>query len=109
MAEETKSEKNTESVFSLFEKDRAAGLLPYFIYIAVLGVIYIANSHFGERTSRKINKLKSEVEELRIDYTTLKSEFTSFGKRSEIIRRVKAIGLIDSDIPAYEIQLEDKN
>ncbi len=107
MAEEKQDEKPTESVFSLFEKDRAAGLLPYFIYIAILGVIYIANSHFGERTSRKINTLKSEVEELRIDYTTLKAEFTSFGKRTEISRRVQAIGLIDSDVPAYELQIEE--
>lgn len=109
MAEEKQEEKQSESVFSLFEKDRAAGLLPYFIYVAILGVIYIANSHFGERTSRKINKLKSEVEELRIDYTTLKAEYTTFGKRTEISRRVKAIGLIDSDVPAYELKFEDED
>lgn len=107
MAKEKKEAKTIESAFSLFEKDRAAGLLPYFIYIAVLGVVYIANNHLGERINRNINQLKGEVEELRIDYTTLKAEFTAFGKRSEISRRVKAIGLIDSDVPAYELQIEE--
>jgi hypothetical protein len=78
-------------------------LLPYFMYVAIFGIIYIANTHYAERNIRKINRLKAEVDEFRLDYTTLKSEYMLAGKRSEVAKRAARLGIAESNKPAYKI------
>jgi hypothetical protein len=78
-------------------------LLPYFMYVAFFGILYIANTHYAERNIRKINKLKSEVDEFRLDYTTLKSEYMLAGKRTEVAKRALRMGITESNKPAYKI------
>jgi hypothetical protein len=37
-----------------------------------LAILYISNTHYAEKTVRKISNIQAEVEDLRADYTTLK-------------------------------------
>ncbi len=78
-------------------------LLPYFMYVAIFGIIYIANTHYAERNIRKINRLKGEVDEFRLDYTTLKSEYMLAGKRTEVAKKAARLGISESNKPAYKI------
>jgi hypothetical protein len=70
--------------------------MPYFIYAAFLGLVYIANRHYTDRIVRKVITLRMEVEELRVDYITLKSDFISKNKEQEVAKKAKRIGLIEN-------------
>ena len=91
-----------------FNNASTSRLLPYFLYAAVLGIMYIANTHYAERNIHKINKLQGEVEELRTDYTTLKAEYMMLGKRSEVAKKAANLGIIESDKPAYKVIVKEE-
>ncbi len=81
-------------------------LVRYFMFVAVCGMLYIANAHYADRNIRKINLLQRKVEELRSDYTTIKAKYILEGKRAEVRQKVKGLGLAESNEPAYELQVE---
>jgi len=88
-----------------FEHGLPVKFMPYIIYITLVGIFYIGNTHYAEKTSRKINKLQNEVEELRADYTTLKANFMKDSKQSEVAEKVKRLGLEESIVPPYKIDV----
>ncbi len=85
------------------QADSSTRFLPYFLYVAFFGILYIANTHYAERNIRKINKLKNEVDEYRLDYTTLKSEYMLAGKRTEVAKKAARLGIEESNKPAYKL------
>ncbi|HAC23779.1 MAG TPA: hypothetical protein DCE81_02565 [Cytophagales bacterium] len=92
---------------SYFEEGFPVQYLPKILFVMVLGLLYISNTHHAERTTRAINRAQTEVEDLRADYTTLKSDVMFASKQSEVARRVKEIGLKESLGPPYKIVVND--
>ena len=80
--------------------------LPKVLFVMLLLVIYIGNTHYGERTTREINRAQSEVEDLRADYTTLKADVMFSSKQSEVARRTREMGLRESLNPPFKIVVE---
>ncbi len=76
---------------------------PYLIFVAVLGVVYIANTHYTEKLIKRIDKIESEVEELRVDYTTLTYKYLYVSNRSTVEKKINNIGLIEIDKPVVKI------
>jgi hypothetical protein len=74
------------------------------LLLFVVGVLYIANSHFYDRSVRKLNKLQQEVEALRVDYTIAKAEYMFDSKRSEVAKRLQPCGIEISDCPPFVIE-----
>ncbi len=72
----------------LFEDGVPVKYLPYVLYVMVITIFYIGNTHYAEKTIRKIDKIKIETEDLRADYTTLKSDYMEASKQSEVARSV---------------------
>ncbi|UYZ64824.1 FtsL-like putative cell division protein [Hymenobacter weizhouensis] len=105
--------RSTWSVFSVLERaTRVDGLfreglpvrfLPYLLFIMFLTLVYIGNTHYATRMNRSIQKLKLETEDLRADYTTLKSDYMEASKQSEVARKVAAYGLVESSSPPFRI------
>jgi hypothetical protein len=91
---------------SWFEEGFPVQYLPKVLFVMMLLVIYIGNTHYGERTTREINKAQSEVEDLRADYTTLKADLMFASKQSEVARRTRDMGLQESLKPPYKIVVE---
>ena len=90
-----------------FEEGFPVHYLPKIFFVLILGLIYIGNTHYAEQTVRKINLMQVEVEDLRADYTTLKSDLMFSTKQSEVARKVKAFGLKESLIPPYKVVVEE--
>ena len=95
--------ENRLKLESYFEEGFPIHHLPRIVFVLVLGLIYIGNSHHAEKSTRRINHLQVEVEDLRADYTTLKAELMYAGKQSEVAKRVKPYGLTESEEPPYKI------
>lgn len=109
----TTEKRSSWSVFTLLERaTRMDGLfreglpvrlLPHLLFIMFLVLLYIGNTHYATRMNRSIQKLKLETEDLRADYTTLKSDYMEASKQSEVARRVAAYGLVESSSPPFRI------
>lgn len=82
--------------------------LPKVSFVVALGIFYIGNTHKVERTIRTINELQAEVEDLRADYITAKSELMYASKQSEVARKVAPLGLKESLTPPYKIVVKDE-
>ena len=91
------------SMDGLFSEGLPVRFLPHLLFVMLLTLLYIGNTHYGNRMSRNIQKLKQETEDLRADYTTLKSDYMEASKQSEVARKVAAIGLVESSSPPFRI------
>lgn len=80
--------------------------MPKIFFVMGLLIFYIANTHYADKIVRKIAKTKSEVEDLRADYTTLKADLMFKSKQSEVAKRVAPLGLEESLAPPYKIEVE---
>lgn len=89
-----------------FEEGFPVQYLPKILFVMMLGLLYISNTHHAEKTVRRIDQVQSDVEDLRADYTTLKSDLMFASKQSEVARKVKAIGLKESLNPPTKIVVE---
>lgn len=89
----------------IFENGLPVRYIPYMLFTAALAVFYIGNIHYAEKTVRKLDKLKIEVDDLRAEYITIRAGYEFDGKQSEVARKVSPIGLYESAVPPYKIRL----
>jgi hypothetical protein len=74
--------------------------LNYFLFLALLTVIYIANGHMADKTIRNINKTQTEIKQLKYEYKTIKSEAMFKGVETELAKEVAKYGLnINNEVP----------
>ncbi|MFM6976984.1 MAG: FtsL-like putative cell division protein [Sphingobacteriaceae bacterium] len=92
----------TEGVVS---KEAATEMLPFILFAAFLGMIYIGNKHFAENNIRSIDKLQKEVLELSANYKVLKAELMLKSTKTEVARQVDSLslGLIEPVEPPKKI------
>src|ERR1043165_4580715 len=67
--------------------------IPFFLFLALLAVIYIYNGHYADKTIRNINRTAREVKELQHEYKTVKSEVMFRSKQSELAKAVEPLSL----------------
>lgn len=99
--------ENAVSFDTSFERGLPIRFVPYVLYFTIIGLFYIGNNHYAERMIRKRNQLEKEVENLRANYTTLKAGYMLESKQSEVAKRVKRLGLEESDTPPYKIIISE--
>ena len=90
----------TEGVIS---KESATRMMPFFIFLAMLGMVYIGNKHFSEKTIREIDKLSKEVKELSWDFKTLKADLMLKSTQTEVAKQVDTLGLKELVEPPKKI------
>ena len=67
--------------------------IPFFLFLAVLAVLYIYNGHHADKLTRKISTTEKHIKELEYEYKTLKSEVIFRSKASELVKAVEPLGL----------------
>ncbi len=67
--------------------------LPFFFFLAILGLIYISNRYHADRVRKKIFTLKNELKELRSEALYTSSELMKLGKQTEVARELGEKGL----------------
>jgi hypothetical protein len=87
----------------IFENGLPVKYIPYILFLTAIAIFYIGNTHYAEKTIRRIGKTKAEVDELRADYTTLKSEYMKASMQSEVAKKVMPMGLYESSVPPYKV------
>ncbi|MBA2745309.1 MAG: hypothetical protein H0U44_03690 [Flavisolibacter sp.] len=67
--------------------------VPFFVFLAVLAVVYIYNGHYADKTIRDINKTSRELKELQYEYKSVKGDVMFRSRQSELMEAVKPLGL----------------
>ena len=67
--------------------------IPFFLFLAVLAVLYIYNGHYADKLTRKISVTEKHIKELEYEYKTIKSEMIFRSKASELAKAVEPLGL----------------
>jgi PhoPQ-activated pathogenicity-related protein len=87
--------------------ESATKALPFILYVAFLGMLYIANRHLSEKNLRAIDKLTKEVKELNWDYKSTKADLAYKSTLTEVAKRVDTLGIKVSVEPPQKLTIED--
>ena len=80
---------------------------PFFLFLALLAVIYIYNGHYADKTIRNISRTERELKELQYEYKTVKGDVLFRSKQSELVKAVEPLGL--KELMAAPIVLIDSS
>ena len=87
--------------------ERATSALPFVLYLALLGMIYIANMHLAEKAIRDIDDLNKEVKERGWDYKTAKADMAFKSTLTEVAKRADTLGVRQSVEPPQKITVKE--
>jgi hypothetical protein len=77
--------------------------IPFIFLLFLMAILYIGNTHLVEKTVRKINKLNTELKEIRWQYMSSKADLMYKSKQTEVARSVEALGLKELRNPPKKI------
>ncbi len=77
--------------------------IPFYFFIALIAVIYIANGHYADKTMREINKTEKNLKEMEYEFKTVKQEVIFRSKESELAKAVEPLGLKPLMVPPLRI------
>jgi len=107
-----KKEKETESANLFFKKlfidgavskEAATALMPFLVFLSLLTMLYIGNSHMAVKNIRDIDKLSKEVKELSWEYKSLKADLMFKSKLTEVAKKVDTLGIKELVEPPKKI------
>lgn len=73
--------------------------IPFFLFLAMLAVIYIYNGHLADKTIRNISRTSNELKELKFEYKDVQGDVLKRSKQSELIQAVQPLGLKELTTP----------
>jgi hypothetical protein len=77
--------------------------IPFFLFIALLTVLYIANGHYADKNIRKINATAKQLKEMEYEFKTVKRDVIFRSKESELVKAVEPLGLKELTAPPMKI------
>jgi len=86
-------------------RERAMEWLPYFLFLALLALIYISDRHYAGDMARDIDKGAAELKEMRWEYITAKAELMQLSQQSEVAKRAQVLELQESVTPPVKIKV----
>jgi len=89
--------------------EQATRTLPFVLYVAFLGMIYIGNRHLAEKNIRDIDKMTKEVKELSWDYKSTKADLAFKSTLTEVASRADTLGLKESAQPPQKIVVKEED
>jgi hypothetical protein len=79
------------------QKDYFLKNLPFFLFIAVILAIYIANAYYAENKIREITQTENEIKELHAEFISLQAELTEKCKEYQVSKMLIPTGMLISD------------
>ncbi len=79
--------------------------MPFFLFLALLAILYIANGHAADNTVRDINNTAADLKELQYEYKSLKSREIFQSREDQLVQSALPLGLKISDEPPMHIKV----
>ncbi|MBB5395977.1 MULTISPECIES: FtsL-like putative cell division protein [unclassified Mucilaginibacter] len=87
--------------------DDATRALPFVLYVAFLGMLYIGNRHVSENNIRDIDKISKEVKELSWEYKSSKADLAFKSTLTEVAKRADTLGIREPTEPPQKITVKE--
>ncbi len=84
----------------------------FIIFLIIIAILMIGNSHSYEQKLFRITELESEVKELRSEFVDRRSELMELKMESTVSRKMEEKGIVPSSVPPKKIKVlreEEKN
>lgn len=94
---------------NFLKRESTLRLLPFFLFLALVIMFYIANTYYAEKKERDIQALRKSLKELRYEYITTRSELMNHSQQSEVARRLENINIKESRVPPVKVIKKDEN
>jgi len=88
---------------SFLTRRKVLSFLPFLFFLALIGILYIANVYYSEKKIREINSLRKELKELRYEYITEKSRLMYRSKQSEVAKELEGSGIKELQSPPSKV------
>jgi hypothetical protein len=76
-----------------FRYDWVIRNVPFFLFLTLLAIIYIANGHYADNTIRKINKTTRMLKEQEYEFKALNGKLMFQNRMTELSKVLDTIGL----------------
>jgi len=77
--------------------------IPFYLFVSVLTILYIANGHYADKTIRKINATDKHLKEMEYEYKTVERDVIFRSKESELAKAVAPLGLKELIMPPVRL------
>ena len=92
------------SEFDFFiNEENIKKLLPFVLFLFLLGMTYIANAHYANKVVVKSARLVTRIKELRSEYISIKKDLMSNSKQTEVFKRLDGTGMKPIGSPPVKI------
>lgn len=79
------------------------------VFLALLGVVYIANVHVAERKQLKIEEMKKEVQKMKWQYMGIEKDLLLYSSPSVMERKMEGEGLKYSSESPKNLTLKEQD
>ena len=102
--------KSLATVFSgnYLSSDNVVKSLPFIFFLTFLGILYIANGYYAQRTVRDLQTVGNELKALRSEYITIKSDLNYSSKQSQVAQATEPYGINESTVPPTKIVVSEE-
>ena len=113
--EEKKENKNQGGVITnvltgnFLSHEKLVANMPYVFFLTFLGILYIANGYYAEKTVKQLYRTTNEIKELRSEYISNKSELEQVKQQSNVAFSIKALELKESLTPPNKIIIKKED
>jgi hypothetical protein len=100
--------KSLNSVFSgtFLSNDKVLKHIPFILFLSVIAILYIANGYWADDKIRQVNRISSQLKELRSEYISTKSDLMFVSKQSEVAKAADKMGLKEPIAPPMKIVVD---
>ena len=79
--------------------------VPFLMYVAFLGMLYITNSNRAVQTQQELNQEAVLLKELRWRHMDAQTRLTNAGNEQDVMRRAQPLALQPLLLPPYAIKI----
>lgn len=100
--------RSLNTVFSgtFLSNDKVVKHVPFILFLSVIAILYIANGYWADDKVRQVNKISSQLKELRSEYISTKSDLMFVSKQSEVAKSAEKLGLKEPIAPPMKIVVD---
>jgi len=88
---------------NFLRREGSIRLLPYFLFLTIVVMFYIANTYYAEKKERDIQALRKSLKELRYEYITTRSELMHQSQQSEVATKLEGTNIKESRVPPVKV------
>ena len=94
---------------TVLTKEVVVNQIPFFVFLALMAIVYIANRYQSEKIARETIKVQNEIKELRSEAIATASELMFISKQSEVskLTNINQLGLNVSIEPPKKIYITE--